>query len=68
VIFRKELVEPAIYPSLQEIAGRTFDRLFAAVGDCLESTSNPSYERRLREQRAVFATVLLPGVGIAGPF
>jgi AcrR family transcriptional regulator len=39
VMFRKDLVEPAAYPSLQEVSGRTFDRLFAAVGDCLGSLS-----------------------------
>jgi hypothetical protein len=39
VMFRKDLVEPAVYPSLREVAGRTFDRLLAAVGDCLESSS-----------------------------
>jgi hypothetical protein len=39
VMFRKDLVEPAVYPSLREVAGRTFDRLIAAAGDCLESSS-----------------------------
>lgn len=39
VMFRKDLVEPATYPALQEISRRTFDRLFAAVSDCLESSS-----------------------------
>ena len=39
VMFRKDLVEPAAYPSLQEVARRTFDRLFAAVSDCLGSSA-----------------------------
>jgi AcrR family transcriptional regulator len=39
VMFRKDLVEPERYPSLQEVAGRTFDRLLTAVGDCLGSSS-----------------------------
>jgi AcrR family transcriptional regulator len=39
VMFRKDLVEPVAYPSLQEVSRRTFDRLFAAVSDCLKSSS-----------------------------
>jgi hypothetical protein len=39
MMFRKDLVEPETYPSLKEVSRRTFDRLFAAVGDCLESSS-----------------------------
>ncbi|MBO0720353.1 MAG: TetR/AcrR family transcriptional regulator [Blastocatellia bacterium] len=40
VMFRKDLVETALYPSLQEVAGRTFDRLLTVVGDCLGSSSD----------------------------
>jgi len=39
VMFRQGLVGPAITPSLRKIAYGTFDRLFEAVGDCLESSS-----------------------------
>jgi AcrR family transcriptional regulator len=39
MMFRKDLVEPEAYPSLKEVSQRTFDRLFAAVGDCMESSS-----------------------------
>ena len=39
VMFRKDLVEPEGRPSLQEVSRRTFDRLLAAVSDCLGSSS-----------------------------
>jgi AcrR family transcriptional regulator len=39
VMFRKDLVGPMITPSLRKIAYQTFDRVFDAVGDCLESSS-----------------------------
>jgi AcrR family transcriptional regulator len=39
MMFRKDLVEPEAYPSLQEVSRRTFDRLYAVVSDCLGSSS-----------------------------
>jgi AcrR family transcriptional regulator len=38
IMFRKDFVEPEFYPSLSEVASRTFDRLVTTVSNCLKES------------------------------